>query len=781
MWQRASEPNASVRRCVAKVSRKIHGSKLNTTFGFALHRRPIDRLPPTCSNKAFALWSGHRSSQTPPLIAMVSQPKAAAIGDKVEAGRQTDIIQEARICLLAGARVANSADPADALVVLLSGPLSEQHGEVFSSTRLAELTNSHFGWQLSSDTIDFFVPKMRGLGWLDSRSNYPARGPFYVNLPEPDVGPDETFSTREALSDLGAQFLQFARELSPLTTLPDNPEEAGATLLRYVVDANLPALANAQQGANDVQFLSARFVEHVNRKKLDITRTIASLSAVGFLLRVADEVGKPNKKRPVDLRIVADGPVILDYMGCSGDLREGPTKDLFGRLRKRGASIVTFQHCVNEARDALASVLRTTPRDRHGPTGDALRKGLVNENVLLAMLQAFDVSVRAAGIEILPDNIKFMPQAKQFFDDERAGELEKIVNWHDSDNDNAKYADSDTAIFTLRRRASHRTSDLFTSKIVCVTSNDRFAGSVKRFLIEIAYYNARQVPPIVTLRELSAKLWIDIGSTDAAARLDLPNSQLLYACDKALRFNRKVVERAREELKKVKPEQLKQFELLLEVPRSARAVMDLTLNDERNVTSGNVDQLLEAAISAAGEEVGEKAKEQRRRDSELHKKQLAEIESDLDTERQRAVSAEERANATEVERLRGEVRGREIDQEMLNAAAERATTRFRNARTVIRASSVFLALVPLVTAAVLLVTGNGLTITFIIGAVGALLAAGAAMDRPGAWLSGLIQRHIGDWAEGQLRAAGRHDLATRLVLCWSGGEAHAQAEDLHLS
>ena len=91
-----------------------------------------------------------------------------------------------------------------------------------------------------------------------------------------------------------------------------------------------------------------------------------------------------------------------------------------------------------------------------------------------------------------------------------------------------------------------------------------------------------------------------------------------------------------------------------------------------------------------------------------------------------------------------------------------------------RASSVLLALVPLVTAAVLLVAGEGLTITIIIGVVGALLAAGAAMDRPGAWLSGLIQQHIDDWAEGQLRAAGRHDLASRLVLCWSGGEAHAQ-------
>jgi hypothetical protein len=699
----------------------------------------------------------------------------------VETSRQIDTIQEARVCLLAGARVANSADPADALVVLLSGPLSELHGEIFSSTRLAELANSNFGWRLSSDTIDFFVPKMRALGWLVSRADYPARGPFYVNLPEPDVGPDETLNTREALSELGAQFLQFTHEVSPLTTLPDNPEEAGAILLRYVVDANLPALINSQKVTNDEQFLSARFVEHANRKKLDITRTIAGLSAVGYLLRVADEVGRPSKKRPMDLRVVADGPLILDYLGCSGDLREAPTKDLFERLRKRGAYIVTFQHCVNEACDALRSVLRTTARDRHGPTGEALRKGLVNENALLGLLQAFDASVRAAGIDILPDNQKFMPQSKQFFTDEMANELEKVVDWHEADNGNARYADSDTAIFTLRRRSGHRTSDLFTSKAVCVTSNDRFAGSIKRFLIETSYYNTRQVPPVVTLRELSAKLWIDIGSTDAVARLDLPNSQLLYACDKALRFNRKVVEKAREELRKVKPDQLKQFELLLEVPRSARAVMDLTLNNERNVTSGNIDQLLEAAIAAAGEEVGEKAKEQRRRASERHRKQLMEVEATLDAERQRAVSAEERAKAIEAERERVEARGRDVDEEMLNAIAERATERFQKARDVIRTLSVISALVPLISVPVLLLTGNGSTIAIVVGAVGTVLATGAAMDRPGAWLSGIIQRQIDGWAEKQLRDVGRHDLASKLAMSWSGGKANAHAEDAQQS
>ena len=101
----------------------------------------------------------------------------------------------------------------------------------------------------------------------------------------------------------------------------------------------------------------------------------------------------------------------MDYLGCSGQTRTLASREMFERLRGLGASTVTFQHCVDEARDALRSVLRTTARDRYGPTGDALRKGWVNEVALSGLVQAFDVAVRNLAVEILPDTIEFMPQS----------------------------------------------------------------------------------------------------------------------------------------------------------------------------------------------------------------------------------------------------------------------------------------------------------------------------------------------------------------------------------
>lgn len=708
-------------------------------------------------------------------------------------------IQEARICLLAGARVKNSADPSDALLVLLSAPLSELHGSIFSSEKLAELVERHFGWKVSSATIDFFIAKMRSLGWLESRSDFPARGPFYVNLPDPDFG-NEGGDTLAALTEVGEAFQTFAKELSPLSALPPEPVEAGALLLKYVVDANLPAAGENTQPRSDEQFIAASYIEYVNKNRLPAKDILASLSAVGYLFRVAEELERPSSgTRKVDLRIVIDGPILLDYLGCSGPVRGEAAKGLFDRLRVLGAYTVTFQHCVDEAREALASVLRTTPRDRYGPTGEALRKGWANEHVLIALLSSFDVAVRQGRIEILPDTLDFMPQSHRFFDDDKAKEVEQLVNWHDSDNGHARYADSDTTVFTIRRRAGFRTSDLFSSKYVCVTTNDVFAGATKRHLLNISYYNSRQVPPVVTLRELSAKLWLEIGNVDREARLSLPNSQLLLTCERALRFNRKVVDKAREELRRVRPEQLQQFEMLLEVPRSARAVMDFTLSNESYVSGDNIDGLVEAAIKAAGEEVGAKAREQRNRDRQKFQEELAAVQHSAEEERRQADQrlagerriaeelltqekrrADEHAEAlrtAEAQKSLAEARAREADHSIVQAIGQRSTERFSVHRGLIRTLSVIIALAPLAAALWTILAGRVDMAGLTAAAVTCLLGAAAAMDRPGAWLSKLICRRIDLWAERRLREMGRDDLASEVELTWSNGVAVASVPD----
>ena len=686
----------------------------------------------------------------------------------------TAIIQEARICLLAGARIKDSADPSDAVLVLLSGPLSHLHGSAFQPSDLSKLVKKHFDWELSAEAIEFFIPKMRTLGWLEARSGLPTRGPYFVNLPEPDVGEGSDAATGKALADLGQQFLSFAKELSPFQSLPEDHMEAGALLLRYVVDANVPHGSQDNKARTDETFLAARFVEEANNKKLPAQETLAELAAVGFLFRVAEEIARPSKRRRVDLKVVVDAPILLDYLGCSGPTRSDTTKDLFERLRSMGAQTITFEHCVGEARDALRSVLKTNPRDRYGPTGEALKRGIVNEKALLGLAQGFDTAVRASDISILPDDIEFTPQAHKYFDKARAGEVEKIVNWHDG-NEHARLADSDTTVLTIRRRAGYRTSDLFDSRYICVTANPTFAGATRRHLLESAYYSPRQVPPVVTIREIAAKLWLELGNHDKSAVLSIPNSQLLMSCDRALRFNRKVVDSARSELAKFNPEQLQQFELLLEVPRSARAVMDVTLNNERYVSGETIGQLVAAAVEAAGEEVGAKAKVLRERDRERFQKELSKSESELGGERARADEHERRA-AEHEQAAKDTISAQiAIDVGMLEAIGAELSKRFGRMRSWIKGASVAAAMVPLIALGVAWHNDEVQWLWLVAGVLTVLLAGAAAMDRPGAWLSKLIQGHLERAGESKLRSVGRHDLAETVAFHWSEGLASASS------
>jgi hypothetical protein len=664
-------------------------------------------------------------------------------------------LEEARIYFLAKSAVENSADPSDALVVLLSGPLSQLHGQIFEPQKLSELAKTYYGWTISAAAIDFLTDRLRRNGWLDSRSDFPSRGPFYVNLPDPLV--DDTQSeTLADLNRLGIALQTFAHELSPINALPNDAEEAAGLLLRYAINANA---ANGETIENsDGDYICGRFIEHIETRDGDLANLLASLSSLGFLSIISQDFSAPKSARKSSLKIVVDGPILLDYLECSGRLRAKASKELFADLQSMGCEIATFNHCVREASVALRSVLRTDRADRYGPTGDALRRGVVREDVLKGILQNFDVAVRQAGIKILPDNIETNPETHQFFNDDQAANLEEIINWHDAENDAARLADADTVTLTIRRRRGFRTTDLFESRFVTVTTNSTYCGAVRRYLTDTFYYNCGQIPPVISLQELSAKVWLEIGENNKK-RLSLASGHLLLACERSVRLNPAVVERAKEELATADPEKLEQFERLLSVPRSARAIVDRTLNNITNITGESIGSLVEAAIYAAGEEVAQREAQRRDELIAIHSELLGQKDSELDDERLRRESAEGRFGSERA-------RAAQVDSDIAQSLASEASERFRKRLGQIRAFGLVVAIVPL---AIVLLRYNEVPVPMWQLALLSLVMIAAlltAMNFPGQWLTGVLRSKSVDWSERELRRIGRGDLAERATFQW---------------
>lgn len=661
-------------------------------------------------------------------------------------------LDEARIYFLAKSAVENSADPSDALIILLSGPLSQLHGHLFDSHELSRLAQKFYGWTISSSAIEFLMDRMRRRGWLESRTDFPARGPFYVNLPDP-LADSAQDGTLENLRMLGKALHRYAKELSPINALPKDEIESATLLLRYAVSAN--AAGTTARTSTDADYLCGRFIEDVRENDLKISELIGALSSLGFLSVVSDDLANPKSKRKVDLRVIVDGPIILDYLESSGKLRAEASQALFEDLRSIGCQIITFDHCVREAQKALRTVLKTERYDRYGPTGDALRRGIVKEDRLKGLLNNFDVAVRQSGITIMPDTIELNPESHQFFNSDKAKKVEQIVNWHDGENDDARFADADTITLTIRRRRGHRTSDLFDSKFVAVTTNDAFVGATRRYLVEGFFYNENQIPPVISLQELSAKVWLEIGENNKK-REKLASSHLLLACERSVKINRDVVEKAKEELSKFNPEKLEQFELLLRVPRSARAVVDRTLNNASYVSGANIETLVEAAIHAAADEVSKAEKRRRQKLGQEYEAKIAENLATIDDERLRRESAEQRAASLREQQV-------QIDQEMIEHLEARANIKFRKHARWLRIVGLIIAPIPFV----IFLTGSPLilwrVVLSLLVTLGALLTA---MNFPGHWLTKQLKARVAEWAERQLRESGRFDLAERVHTYW---------------
>lgn len=595
---------------------------------------------------------------------------------------------------------------------------------------------------------------MRAKGWLTNNGDL--RGPLYVNLPDP-LANDSNNQTIEQLKLLGEAFRAYANELSPISVLPADDIECATIILRFSVRIN--ATENSERLTTDQDYLCARFLEHINDNDSSLSGLLGSLSALGFLAFISEDFCKPQSSRASELKVIVDGPVLLDYLECSGKARAEAPQKLFENLRSMGCSITTFTHCVREAQRALKTVLRTERSQRYGPTGDALKRGLVREDRLEGILKNFEAAIKQSKVTILPDSIELYPNSHQFFTKAQSDAVIEMVNWHDGDNEDAILADADTITLTIRRRGGHRTSDVFDSRFVAVTNNSTYFGATRRFLTQNFIYSAAQIPPVISLQELAAKTWLEVGAkSDNNSNIAL--SQLLLSCERSLRLNEEVVNRAREELSQISEERLAEFDLLLSVPRSVRALVDKTLNNASYVTSESIEGLMDAAIHAAAEQVSKQEKQKRSDLKAKYEKEIADRQSDVDNERLRRESAENRNREIENSLLTK-------NHEIMRALSSQAQSRFRWRIFATRFAGALAFISPI--ALYFLQDDSNLniisgSITFFAVAASLLTIA----DYPGHWVSDWIKRSATKWHYAQLRKIGRSDLIEEYNLQWNG-------------
>jgi len=338
-----------------------------------------------------------------------------------------------------------------------------------------------------------------------------------------------------------------------------------------------------------------------------VTRAQTSrLASIGLLTEVVEDFVKPTQpETKATLTLVLDGPVALDYLGCSGKDLQEDVRTVLNSLRSLGCSIVVFPTTCTEMQSNLTSMLNLPPPKRHGYTHEAMRKGEVMEAYVQVVARNPEKALEAAGVRIKSMTLGQFPSLHRFFSSEQYEDFLSTITW--GNDVAAREHDATCLALLMRLREGKHSSDLFRCGYVFVTRNTTFANRSRAYCLQSRLLNPVQEGPVIHQREQATIAWLRTG---LGAALEIPRTHLIATCDRVLRLRFEVQEAVAKTLAAMTPDKIEQFDLLIQDQRSIRKLADETLNDERVVTSENAELLLDAMRQATIAEEKEKLQQE---------------------------------------------------------------------------------------------------------------------------------------------------------------------------
>lgn len=570
-------------------------------------------------------------------------------------------------------------DVMDALIPFFEPILEKMHGTIFVPKLLAAGAQKLYRWRINQDIAEHFIPKLVKRGYL--KRHGPARDGIYtVECPaQPDTN---LAGISEVVRKIVDEFEKFPPRVTDLLNYHKSREHLTDILIRFVVSLDAygeaafvaevnrlaieeeAILGQLEEGEgelpSDDRYMCARFVRQMCRERPEFVPHFARLAGIGLLTEVVEDFVKPvNQEKSTNLTLVLDGPIALDYLGCSGPQYQQDVGTVVDALRAIGCSVVVYPKTIYEMQDNLQTMLRRPKEKRNGYTHEAMVRGEVIEDFVRAIARDPEEALARIKVSVRAIELDQYPNQHVYFGPERYEDFLAQVTW--GNDVAAKEHDAAGLALTMRLREGKHSSDVLKCRYVFVTRNQTFERRSRDYCLRARLIYPMQQGPVIHLRELATVAWLRTG---LGASLDIPKAHLLAACDRVLRFNTDVQDAVAAKLREVTPEKFPQFELLIQDQRSLQKLADETLNDERVVTTENAPQLLEAMRAATVEEekaaFDAKMKQQRDRYSKRHKadaEALAQAQGQLSDVSAALVAAESRENIA-IDRLIARTNGR---------------------------------------------------------------------------------------------------------------------------
>lgn len=508
-----------------------------------------------------------------------------------------------------------STDPLDRLLPFFEPLMRPTQGQKFDVEEFAKSVRQAYKWNFNTDLVEVLIPRLLSAGWVKSESPEAPTTSYIVSLPDRILSGEVENSAERELRSVSERFQEFARDLSPLMSIPRSIEEFEDILIEWLIyveaynesslDYRPKTIVNSEgkmvrvvdvpeiTGLSDEErFLCAKFVESAVKTDPETAETLTRIASIGLLTEVVQDFIKPVA--PIEasnLVVYLDAPVAMELIGVSGKAARDNMESIVSELTKLGVQIRIFGLSVDEIRQNLTAVL-SNPNPT-GPTAQAIARGEVLRDFVTQIcadpehfLKLENVSVRHRTLEQYPGEHSF------FTEDQR---LDLYSSFSFQTNPTARDTDATVCAFVIRERRGHESTDIFKSRAILLTRNGLLPQIVRRRCIESRTLRKSSIPAVVHRRVLTASIWLrtGLGGDD----LDIPKRLLLASCERVLEIKPGVVEAVKKITASLGDEEKsRQLELLLSKPRSAQMLMDKTLGASTAVTKENIDEIFQEML-----------------------------------------------------------------------------------------------------------------------------------------------------------------------------------------
>ena len=190
------------------------------------------------------------------------------------------------------------------------------------------------------------------------------------------------------------------------------------------------------------------------------------------------------------------------------------------------------------------------------------------------------------GFTVRLFDLQSYPNTHTYFADDLVYDLKARLPWEDLPSER----DAKSVAFVMRSRGGKSSPSLDRNRASLISSNVNLADIARRFCVERALLKGNQIGPVLHKRQLSAMLWLALGSE---AKKEVTRRELLQRCADVVRLNPNVVRKARNILASYDASKASQFEALISTPRASQMIMDLTLGIPDVISRKNIDEILE--------------------------------------------------------------------------------------------------------------------------------------------------------------------------------------------